>query len=89
VDEAAVGTVMAPQLTAREREVAGLVADGCTNKEIARALTIHQATAKWHVSQILRKLGLQGRVQLAVYTRDSGLTVGAAQPASRPSLDTP
>jgi DNA-binding NarL/FixJ family response regulator len=58
------------RLTAREREVARLVAGGQTNKEIARTLGVTPATAKWHVSQILTKLGLQGRVQLAVYAHD-------------------
>jgi DNA-binding NarL/FixJ family response regulator len=53
-------------LTPREREVALLVAEGCTNAEIGRALATTPTTAKWHVSQILRKLGLRSRVQLAV-----------------------
>jgi DNA-binding NarL/FixJ family response regulator len=53
-------------LTPREREVALLVAEGRTNAEIGQALVTTPTTAKWHVSQILRKLGLRSRVQLAV-----------------------
>jgi DNA-binding NarL/FixJ family response regulator len=64
-------------LTAREREIAGLVAKGLTNDEIGRALHLSPTTIKWHVSQILRKLGLRSRVLLAVYAREHGLVPGA------------
>lgn len=60
-------------LTSRERDVAGLVAQARTNAEIARTLGLSRATAKWHVSQILRKLDLTRRVQLAMYAREHGL----------------
>lgn len=60
-------------LTPREREVAALVAQGHTNAEIARVLGVSRTTAKWHVSQILQKLGLSERVQLAVYAHEHGL----------------
>jgi DNA-binding CsgD family transcriptional regulator len=49
-------------LTAREREVARLVADRHTNAEIGQGLATTLATAKWHVSPIRRKLGLRSRV---------------------------
>jgi predicted ATPase/DNA-binding CsgD family transcriptional regulator len=52
-------------LTATEVKVAGLVADGRTNPEIADALIMGRATVKTHVSNILRKLGLTNRTQLA------------------------
>ncbi len=65
--------VLTAGLTPREREVAGLVAEGHTNAEIARLLGVSPTTAKWHVSQILQKLGLRRRVQIAVYARDHGL----------------
>jgi DNA-binding CsgD family transcriptional regulator/peroxiredoxin len=48
-------------LTEREREVAGLVSMGRTNGEIAEALVITFATAKWHVSQVLSKLEVERR----------------------------
>jgi non-specific serine/threonine protein kinase len=52
-------------LTRREREVAGLVAEGLTNKEIAARLVIAQRTAEGHVERILVKLGFSSRAQLA------------------------
>ncbi|MBA3720749.1 MAG: helix-turn-helix transcriptional regulator, partial [Nocardioidaceae bacterium] len=51
-------------LTRREREVAGLVADGLTNAELARRLYISPRTAAVHVSNILRKLGVASRTEV-------------------------
>lgn len=53
-------------LTRREREVAGLVAEGMTDKAIASRLCIAQRTAETHVAHILAKLGLNSRTELAV-----------------------
>jgi predicted ATPase/DNA-binding CsgD family transcriptional regulator len=53
------------ELTARELEVARLVADGLSNPAIAATLFVSRATVKTHVSHILRKLTLDSRVQLA------------------------
>ncbi|MGW1409051.1 response regulator transcription factor [Streptomyces sp. NPDC002403] len=55
-------------LTRRESQVAELVAEGLTNKDIAVRLTIAQRTAESHVERILGKLGLTSRTQLAVWT---------------------
>ncbi len=52
------------ELTDREREVAGLVAYGMSNEEIAVALSISPATAKTHVSRAMLKLGARDRAQL-------------------------
>src|SRR5690348_10504381 len=52
------------QLTAREREIVGLVAHGLSNGDIAAALTISLATAKTHVSRAMAKLGARDRAQL-------------------------
>jgi DNA-binding NarL/FixJ family response regulator len=52
-------------LTPREREVAALIADGMSNKQIARRLTITVGTVKHYVHQILEKAGLQSRVMIA------------------------
>jgi DNA-binding CsgD family transcriptional regulator len=60
--EAATGVAA---LTAREREVALLVADGLTNAELARRLYISPKTAAIHVSNILRKLGVASRTEVA------------------------
>jgi DNA-binding NarL/FixJ family response regulator len=54
------------QLTAREKEIVGLVAHGLSNTEIAAALTISHATAKTHVSRAMAKLGARDRAQLVV-----------------------
>jgi DNA-binding CsgD family transcriptional regulator len=64
-DHAATPAV-ADGLTAREREVAGLVAHGSSNADIARALTMSQATVKTHLTKIYAKLGVRTRTQLAV-----------------------
>jgi predicted ATPase/DNA-binding CsgD family transcriptional regulator len=54
-------------LSAREREVAGLVAAGLSNREIAGALTVTPRTAETHVNHILTKLGLTRRAQVAAW----------------------
>ena len=54
-------------LTAREREIARLVALGMTNKEIAAALTISPKTVAAHVEHILAKLGFSRRAQIATW----------------------
>ena len=53
------------ELTAREREVANLVAGGLTNQQIADRLTISEATARTHVERIRGKLGVRSRVGIA------------------------
>jgi DNA-binding NarL/FixJ family response regulator len=62
-------------LTAREREVVALVADGLTNKQLAEQLFISEATARNHLTSILAKLELADRFQLAVYAFRRGLVL--------------
>jgi DNA-binding NarL/FixJ family response regulator len=57
----------ADTLTPREREVLAGIADGKSNREIARLLRVSEKTVKAHVSAVLAKLGVQDRTQAAVY----------------------
>jgi len=54
-------------LTSREREVLARIAEGRSNREIARLLQVSEKTVKTHVSSVLAKLGVQDRTQAAVY----------------------
>ncbi len=64
-------------LSAREREVATLVAQGQTNREIAVQLVVSERTAEAHVSNILGKLGFTTRAQIAAWAVLHGLTTTA------------
>ncbi|WP_338777051.1 response regulator transcription factor [Streptomyces sp. DG1A-41] len=63
----------AGSLTDREREVLGLIADGRSNREIARALVLSEKTVKTHVSNILMKLDLADRTQAALWAVRHGV----------------
>jgi len=80
-DRAAAGPAARPQhqgpaggpLTTRETEVLREVALGLSNAEIAGRMYLSEATVRTHVSNILGKLGLRGRVQAVVYAYEAGL----------------
>lgn len=61
------------ELTPREREILCLLAEGQSNKLIARNLGISDGTVKLHVKAILRKLGIHSRVEAAVIAVEQGL----------------
>ncbi len=61
------------ELTAREREVLALIAEGATNKEIAAQLVVSENTARNHVSHILQKLGFSRRSEAAAYAVKKGI----------------
>ena len=60
-------------LTPREQETLSLIASGLSNQEIAKTLFLSEKTVKFHVSNLLGKLGLRNRSQAIVYARDSGV----------------
>ena len=60
-------------VTAREREVLSLVAQGLSNTEIAGQLHLSTATAKTHVSRLFTKLGARDRAQLVVIAYENGV----------------
>jgi DNA-binding CsgD family transcriptional regulator len=68
-------------LTPRELEVLRLLATGATNGEIGRRLYMSPKTASVHVTAILRKLGVRGRVQAATVAERMGLVDGDDSPA--------
>ncbi len=57
----------ASALTPREGLILDLIADGCTNRQIAAELHLSEKTVKNYVSNLLRKLGMRGRTEAAVY----------------------
>lgn len=63
-------------LTRRELDVLRCLARGLSNKEIAAALDIGQATVRTHVGHVLTKLHLRDRTQAAIHAHAKGLTVG-------------
>jgi len=74
-DKAALPAMQEPGgvLTAREREVAALIARGYTNRQIAEALVVAEPTAVRHVANILNKLDLSSRARVAVWAVEHGL----------------
>jgi DNA-binding CsgD family transcriptional regulator len=61
-------------LTAREQEVAGLIAQGCSNRALAESLVLSERTVEDHVSRILSRLGFSSRAQIAAWATQQGLS---------------
>jgi DNA-binding NarL/FixJ family response regulator len=66
---------LASTLSAREREVLALLAEGASNKEIARALALSVHTVKFHVAAITEKLGARSRVEAVAIAIRAGLAM--------------
>ena len=62
-----------PELTERERELLGLLAQGLTNAAIAERLTLSPKTVRNHVSNIFSKLQVADRVAAVIRAREAGL----------------
>ncbi|BDI21385.1 response regulator transcription factor [Herbiconiux sp. L3-i23] len=67
------GPVAAPRLSAREREVLALVADGLSNPDIARRLFIGEATVKTHLLHVFEKLGVSDRTRAVTLALELGI----------------
>ena len=67
-----------PDLSAREREVLALVAEGMPNKLIARRLEISEKTVKAHLTRVYHQIGVTDRTQAAIWARRQGLTGGSS-----------
>jgi DNA-binding CsgD family transcriptional regulator len=75
-------------LTTREREIAMLIAQGLTNREIARRLVVVPGTVANHVAHIMRRLGARTRVDVAVWSVQAGLvSQDGHDGASTPAVD--
>ncbi len=89
-DSARLGS-RAAELTPQQLRVLMLLADGKHNKQIAFEMAITEATVKFHLSQIFRKLGVQSRTQAVIAAQQMRLTASPEtdpEPASsRPSTD--
>jgi DNA-binding NarL/FixJ family response regulator len=64
---------VAVRLTSRERDVLGLIAEGCSNRAISVRLQLSEATVKGYVSSLLEKLGASSRLEALVRASDTGL----------------
>ena len=72
-------------LTVREWQVARLVRDGLTDREIAERLFISRRTAEWHVEQIFNKLGVGSRAQVAAWVAHEQTVGSGRNSPDRPS----
>jgi DNA-binding NarL/FixJ family response regulator len=62
-----------PELTARERDILELIAQGLDNAEIASRLVVSQKTVRNHISHIFQKIRVRNRAQAIVLARQAGM----------------
>jgi predicted ATPase/DNA-binding CsgD family transcriptional regulator len=70
------------KLSRRAKEIAGLVALGLTNREIAARLFLSERTIEWHIEQILNKLGFSSRSQIAAWIGRTQVETAVAAPGA-------
>jgi DNA-binding NarL/FixJ family response regulator len=70
-------------LTAREAEILALLANGVSNVELARTLSLSVGTVRWHTVRIYQKIGVTNRAGAAAYAVRHGLSVSAPSPDQR------
>ena len=73
------GTAESVRMTKREREIIDLIAEGLSNKEISKRLSLATYTVKSHVHNILEKLALHSRLQIAAHTHRAGVQLARTQ----------
>lgn len=83
VELATAGPPVVGELSEREREVLGLIAEGLANKAIARRLVISEATVKTHVNNIFTKLGVTDRAAAVAFAYRSGRRADAREALGR------
>jgi two-component system, NarL family, nitrate/nitrite response regulator NarL len=81
------GTDTVPPLSARERCILRCIAEGCSNKSIARRIDIAEATVKVHVKAILRKIRVCNRTQAAIWAVNNSSLVWSASADSPSARD--
>jgi two-component system response regulator DevR len=72
---------VAGSLTAREREILDLIADGCASRQNGEGLFLAEKTVKNNLSGLLTQLGMQRRTQATVYRATLGLPTGGTSPS--------
>jgi DNA-binding NarL/FixJ family response regulator len=65
------------RITPRERQIVHLLSAGASNKEIAKRLDVTERTVKAHLTAIFKKLGISGRLQLALYALEHSRPIGS------------
>jgi two-component system nitrate/nitrite response regulator NarL len=73
------------QLSRREQEIAQLVAEGCSNRQISERLKLSEHTIKNYLFRVFEKLGVSTRVELTLYALNGGNFSRSEPPSSRPA----
>ncbi len=80
------GLSSARQLSRREQEIAQLVAEGCSNRQISERLKLSEHTIKNYLFRVFEKLGVSTRVELTLYTLKGGNFSRSGSTSLRPDL---